>query len=168
MLKNVKFFWKMMVLAILTPVAVTVIAVIALIQTNALKSEFDNLYGFMLIPIMNLDQANLHHQALETSFVRLTQTNVSSSEKAEIYKAIGEDDKAMKAIVKRYKDEWVSSSSAEFTQSLADAGLLDLQRQEQEALDNFDLAYKTYSRSRDMAGWSKGRSRKPSKRYGCL
>ena len=81
----------------------------------------------------------------------LTQTTVSPSEKAELYKAIGEDDKAMKAIVKRYKDEWISSGSPEFTQSLADAGLLDLQKQEQEALDNFDLAYKTYSRSRDMA-----------------
>ena len=151
MLKNIKFFWKMMSLALITLFSVAVIATIAITQANLLKYEFDNLYGFMLIPIMNLDEASLHHQALETSFVRLTQTNVSPSEKAEIYKAIGEDDKAMKAIVKRYKDEWVSSSSPEFTQSLADAGLLDLQRQEQEALDNFDLAYKTYSRSRDMA-----------------
>ena len=67
-----------MVLAVITPIAVTAIAVIALSQTNALKYEFDNLYGFMLIPIMNLDQANLHHQALETSFVRTHSNNCIS------------------------------------------------------------------------------------------
>src|SRR5690349_22360815 len=112
MLRNMKFFWKMMVFAAITPIAVIVIAMIALTQTNLLKYEFDNLYGFMLVPIMNLDEANLHHKALETSFVRLSQPNVSASEKAELYKAIGADDKAMRAIVKRYKDEWISSSSA--------------------------------------------------------
>ena len=151
MLKNVKFFWKMMVLAATTPVAVTVIAMIALTQTNLLKYEFDNLYGFMLVPIMNLDEANLHHQALENSLLKLSQTDVTPSERMKINNAIHADDQAMTAIVKRYKTEWVSSSSAEFTQSLADAGLLDLQAQEQEALDNFDLAYRSYSVNRDLA-----------------
>ena len=151
MLKNVKFFWKIVILAAITPISVTAIATIALTQTNSLKYEFDNLYGFMLIPIMNLDEANLHHQALETSFARLSQTDVTPSERAEIYKAINSDDQAMRAIIKKYKSEWISSSSPEFTQSLADAGLSDLQREEQEALDNFDLAYKTYSVNRDKA-----------------
>jgi len=151
MLKNVKFFWKIMVLAAITPVAVTAIAVIALNQTNSLKYEFDNLYGFMLIPIMNLDEANLHHQQLETSFVRLSQTDVTPSERAEIYNAIYADDQAMRAIIRKYKSEWISSSSADFSQGLADAGLSDLQRQEQEALDNYDLAYKSFSINRDKA-----------------
>ena len=138
-----------MVIAFITPLSITAIAIIALTQTNLLKYQFDNLYGFMLIPIMNLDEANLHHQALETSFIRLSQADVSPDEKQEINKAIYADDQAMTKIVSRYKREWISSSSPEFTQSLAEAGLLDLQRQEQEALDNFDLAYKTYSVNRD-------------------
>ncbi len=124
MLKNVKVFWKMMVLAAFTPLAVAVIASIALTQTQVLKYEFDNLYGFMLIPIMNLDQANLHHKSLESSFLQLSQTNLSQNEKAQIYEAIRNDDDAMTAIVQRYKEEWLSSLSPEFTQSLSDAGTL--------------------------------------------
>jgi methyl-accepting chemotaxis protein len=149
MLSYIKFFWKMMLLAALTPIAVTVIATLALHQTSLLKYEFDNLYGFMLIPIMNLDEANLHHQALETGFVELSKTELSQNEKDEIYKAIRAHDEAMTAIVMQYKGEWISSSSAEFTQSLADAGLQILQEQEQEALDNFDAAYQVYAVQRD-------------------
>jgi len=149
MLRNIKFFWKMMILALITLLSVAVIATIAITQTGLLKYEFDNLYGFMLIPIMNLDEANLHHQELETSFIKLSRTDLSQSEKQNLYKAIREDDEVMAAIIQRYKEEWISSLSPEFTQSLADAGLSALQKQEQDALDNFDLAYQSYVVQRD-------------------
>jgi methyl-accepting chemotaxis protein len=63
----------MLILAFVTPVTIVLIAGTAIFQTNSLKYEYDNLYGFMLIPIMSLDQANLHLEEMKGNLEKLSQ-----------------------------------------------------------------------------------------------
>ena len=65
MIANLKMTMKFILLAVLIPISAGVVALIALRGTEKLKYEYDNLYGFMLLPIMDIDQGNLHLQRLE-------------------------------------------------------------------------------------------------------
>ena len=50
---------KIVILALCAPVVGIAMAGIAINGSGQLKYQYDNLYGFMLVPIMSLDQANL-------------------------------------------------------------------------------------------------------------
>jgi len=54
--RNVKLFWKFATLAAMIPLIAAIVAGLALRGTATVKYEFDNLYGFMLIPISRFRQ----------------------------------------------------------------------------------------------------------------
>src|SRR5690606_3542833 len=64
MLRNLRFFWKLMLLAVITPLSVLIVSAFAFYQSNLIKLEFDNLYQSTLVPIVNLDRGNLNHERL--------------------------------------------------------------------------------------------------------
>jgi len=66
-LTNLGMFWKLALIALMIPVAALSIAGAALNNTDRLKYEYDNLYGFMLIPIIALDEGNLHAETLSAT-----------------------------------------------------------------------------------------------------
>ena len=69
MIANLKMTMKFILLAVLIPISAGVVALIALRGTEKLKYEYDNLYGFMLLPIMDIDQGNLHLLAQLDRFI---------------------------------------------------------------------------------------------------
>ena len=57
MIKNISIFWKFAMIAFLMLLAAAAIVASALVNAGALKYEYDNMYGFMLLPIIDIEQA---------------------------------------------------------------------------------------------------------------
>ena len=149
MFRNLKLFGKFALIAVLTPLAVAVVAYVALSGTAKLKFEFDNLYGFMLLPIMDLDQANLHRQKLAGALDQLGRADLPATTRNELGALVRSEDQKMLALHDKYKKDWVTTASPEFTASLAAMGQSGLQRDEKSYLDQIDGAYARYQPLRD-------------------
>lgn len=141
MFRNLKLLGKFALIAVLTPLAVILIAAIALLGTGRLKLEFDNLYGFMLLPIMDLDEANLHREKLAGGLEQLARVDLSAGERQSLASQVRAEDKAMLDLHQKYKTEWVTTVSPEFTAVLAKLGQSNLQRNEADYLKQIDEAY---------------------------
>ena len=149
MFRNLKLFGKFSLIAVLTPLAVILIAAVALTGSNAikrdgidvLKYEFDNLYGFMLLPIMDLDEANLHREKLTGALDQLTRPDLTPSERGTLEALARREDEAMVKLHQKYKTEWVTTVSAEFTAALKKLNQSQLQVDEKSYLDRIDRAY---------------------------
>jgi methyl-accepting chemotaxis protein len=149
MFKNIRVFWKFALVALMIPLAASVIVASALINSGALKYQYDNLYGFMLLPIIDVEQGNLALERLQTNLHDLGRTDLSAEQRALDIKSASENDKQMLAIINKYKDHWKSSDSPEFTAILKRLGKQDLQNAESTTLSHFDAAYSAYLTQRD-------------------
>ncbi len=148
---NLKMSFKLFTLALMIPVAVLVVAAIGLNGTGSLKYEYDNLYGFMLIPISAIEQAANQQVDLMDKARQYTAPDLGPAEKAALQSAIQQEDAAVKAVIDRYKNEWVTTASPEFTAMLKQIGKDNLQAQEVAALDQFDTAHAAYlQQSQDL------------------
>ncbi|MCL4294754.1 MAG: HAMP domain-containing protein [Anaerolineae bacterium] len=148
-IRDLKLFRKLVLLALMIPLAIVIIGAIALRATDSLKYEYDNLYGFMLIPIMRLDQGNLHRQALMTSLNELARPNLPAEERSTLIKTIQAEDEAMRAAISQYEKEWLTTLSSEFSASLIAQNQQGLQTIEADALTQFHMAYDAYTANRD-------------------
>ncbi|WP_224362534.1 HAMP domain-containing methyl-accepting chemotaxis protein [Hyalangium versicolor] len=149
MVRRLKLFWKLALIAVLIPASVFLVLVLALRGTWELQSEYDNIYGFKLVPIMALDQANAHREALAGELRLLSRAPLSDEERAEQAAKVTDHEKELLAFIDRYKKEWVTSQSPEFTETLTDQGELKLQTDENSALELFDVAFAGYRPLRD-------------------
>lgn len=149
MLNNIKFIWKFTLLAALIPIAALIMAATGLLGAGSVKAEYDNLYSFMLIPIYNLEEANLHLKDLDQGLEDLRKPNLDDAERSQIISRIQNSDEQMRAVMTRYQEEWISTGSVMFTESLAKLGKSSLQDQEAEALAQFNEAYEGYASERE-------------------
>ena len=149
MIRDLKLIWKFVLLAMATPLAVALVASVALSGTGRLKYEYDNLYGFMLIPIMRLDQGNLQREKLDQAMTALARLEPTAPSRGELIRQAKAHDAEMTATIAQYKAEWVTSLSPEFTATLRSLGKLALQKQEAELLQQYDDAYQIFAGHRD-------------------
>lgn len=149
LIRNLRLLWKFVLLALTTPLAIAVVALLALRGTAQLKYEYDNLYGFMLIPIMELDQANLSRQIIEANLSELLRADVSPARRDQLTRTVQEEDRRMSKTIERYKAEWFTTLSPEFTHTLVKLGQISLQKRESELVSAIDEHYARYARLRD-------------------
>ncbi len=149
MIRNLKLVWKMMLQALMIPLAIIITVVIALNGTNKLKFEYDNLYGFMLIPIASLDQAALSQEQLNGSIYKFMHPDEALQDRTALSSVIQSEDEAMIAVIARYENEWVTTLSPEFTATLVALNQQGLQTDEANALAQFHTAYTAYASKRD-------------------
>ena len=151
MIHNLKLFWKLSILATIIPISIIIMATIALNKTNVLKYEYDNLYGFMLIPLLELDKGNLQREKLAFLLDNLIDhDDITNSEYAELVKEIRDKDKLISQFIAMYESEWLTTLSPEFTAVLHKLGKQDLQTIELNALAQFHQIYASYSIKRDV------------------
>jgi len=139
---------RIALLAVLVPVAVISVAWVSLQGTSSLKYQYDNLYGFMLIPIMSLDQANLAEQQIATDVAPITLGDakmIGPTSVADIQAA----DATLSTVIDEYANEWISTSSPDFTAALAAMGKSALQDEEAAALKKIQDAYAAWVPMRD-------------------
>jgi methyl-accepting chemotaxis protein len=149
MICHLSLFRKLALIALLIPLAAAAIAGIALKGIGVVKYEYDNLYGFMLIPIMALDEANLQRQVVEAAVLDLTRPFIAAHERTALSDTIRAADTAMVKLMTRYETEWLTTLSPEFTAVLAAQGQQSLQTDEANALAQFHTAYEDYIIRRD-------------------
>jgi methyl-accepting chemotaxis protein len=154
MFGKLKFLWKFTILAAIIPIAAIIVAGIGIIGSNSLKTQYDNLYSFMLIPIYNIEEANIHVKNISASFQVLKDPGLAADQRSSLLTGIQNEDKSMFAIMSRYDQEWISTASPDFTAALATYGKSSLQTDETNALKTYQQAYTQYSVERDaiMAG----------------
>jgi methyl-accepting chemotaxis protein len=149
MFGNLKFIWKFSILSAMIPIAAILVATFGVLGANSLKTEYDNLYGFMLVPVYNLEQANLHQKNIAADFDTLNDGNLTDAQRKALVSAIHDGDQQMVAIMTRYDNEWLSTTSADFTATLARMGKSSLQADEANALKQYHTAYAQYATQRD-------------------
>ena len=149
MFGNLKFLWKFSILAAIIPITAIIIAVVGVIGAELLKAQYDNLYGFMLVPIYNIEEANLHLKNLSTSLSALNNPELSDAQRSALVDTARKEDQQMAATMSRYDNEWLSTTSADFTATLARMGKSSLQTDETNALKQYHDAYALYAPERD-------------------
>ncbi len=156
MLRNLKLFWKFALVALMIPVAAVVVAGVAYTGTQRLKSEYDNIYGFMLIPIVKIGEASQALAALSNKLDELTLFEASPAEQTQLVNEVQDNDQALMAVISQYETDWLTTLSPQFTAQLKAAGKSNLQADEAEALQAFHTAYAAYAPKRDaiLAGTS--------------
>ena len=147
-MRNLKLIWKLMLVAAITPLAVSGLTAAALTGFGRLQAEYDNLYGFMLIPIINLDQANLERERLNVAVQVVANADSAPEAQAAQRAAARAADEALTAVLARYESEWLTTLSPEFTATLAAQGELALQQSEADALAAFQRAYADFAPQR--------------------
>jgi methyl-accepting chemotaxis protein len=151
MFNNLKFIWKFSILAVAIPLTAVIIAVIGLIGAGALKAQYDNLYSFMLIPVYNIEEADLHLKNISIDLDALNNSDLTGPQRSALVDAIGKEDQQMSAIMSRYDNEWLSTTSPDFTAALVSMGKSSLQTDEANALKQYHDAYTLYALERDTA-----------------
>ena len=145
MIKNLSLFWKFVLLASITPLSVVMVAVLALRGTGQLKYEYDNLYGFMLVPIMTLDNANLERERLAVAARDLNRSDLTDADRESLKAVIRTSADTVAKAMARYKSEWLTTLSPEFTQTLIRLEQEGLQRREVALLAELDRNYQIYA-----------------------
>jgi methyl-accepting chemotaxis protein len=142
-------FRKLILLAALVPIAVSAIAFVSLQATAQLKAQYDNLYGFMLIPIASLDGANLARQQIETDAAPLVDGSSTTLPDA-VRQDVRTQDAVIAALIDQYQNDWLSTLSPDFTAAVAAAGKQSLQTSEAAALKDLQDAYAAWTPIRDL------------------
>ncbi|MFL5350118.1 MAG: methyl-accepting chemotaxis protein [Hyalangium sp.] len=149
MVRRLKLLWKLALIAVLIPVSVFLVLMVALRGTWALQSEYDNVYGLRLIPIMALDEGNAHREALAGELRLMARAPLTAEERATRAAKVSEHEDALLSFIQRYKKEWLSSNHSGFSETVAEQGEQKLQLDEASALELFDVALAGYRPVRD-------------------
>jgi methyl-accepting chemotaxis protein len=143
MVRRLKLLWKLALIAVLIPVSVCLVQMVALRGTWVLQSEYDTVYG-KLAAIMALDEANLRREALAGELRLLARASLTAEERAAREAKVREHEEVLLSFIKRYKQDWISTQNLALTEALEDAGEQKLQTDELSALQLFDVAYAGY------------------------
>ena len=149
MVRRLKLFWKLALIAVLTPVSVVLVVLVALQGTWALQSEYDHLYGQRYLSVVALEEANAHREALSGDLRLLAWGTLPPEERAARVARAREHEEALLAFIGKYKKEWATANDARFTRLLASQDELKLQQDESSALQLFDVAHAGYQPLRD-------------------
>ncbi len=147
--RNIHVFWKFALLALMIMLSAGAVIGIALYHTSRIKYEYDNLYGFMLKPIIDLQDGKMYLEQLSDDVDSLMSPALVPAKRANSAASLQQHDQQLSDIVAKYKSTWVTTISPEFTEVLVSLGRQDLQASEADMLNQFDAAYQDYASRRD-------------------
>jgi methyl-accepting chemotaxis protein len=139
-IRNLSLFWKFTLVALTTPLAVLIVAAAALLGIERLKREYDNMHDFMLVPIMALDQANLDREILAWTLRELALEAPGSKEHNEKARTAGAAGENLAKTIAKYRSNWLTTASAEFSATLVEMGQAALQTNEVDALSRLEAS----------------------------
>ena len=151
MFGKLRFIWKFSILAALIPLTAIIISILGVAGVGSLKAQYDNLYGFMLIPIENIQEADIHLKNIMGAMTALNNSSLTDAQRSVVRDTIKKEDEELSKVMSRYDNEWVSTLSPDFTQALANYGKASLQKDEADALKQYHDAYAIYAMQRDAA-----------------
>ncbi len=143
-LDNLPFLYK---IAIIVMVLFVGSIIIALVNSNGLKTmryHIDNIYGFMLIPIITMSDAETNLLIIERNLETLEGAPDSQAAKTKIINDVKTAQNVVQKAIDRYNNEWVTTANPQFTATLAQFGALDKQKTEVAALEAINKIFKQF------------------------
>jgi GAF domain-containing protein/HAMP domain-containing protein len=139
--------WKMLLMVLVLFLGTLGVATAGYNGLQSLRYQLSNIYDFMLVPIVAINNADAALAKAQYLVDNLKQ--VSGEQLTKDITSIQADNKLAEDTITRYDIEWVTTTSSDFTKSLQDAGKLELQKQELAALGSFHTAFDEYKVSID-------------------
>jgi hypothetical protein len=136
--------WKMGTIVAVLFLGMAVVAYMGYSGLRALRYQLSNIYDFMLVPIVDI--SNAQTRLTENQYI-IQQIHTKQLSGIDIEQSIGKlrnNDALAAHVIARYQNEWVTTVSPEFTQILRDAGRIDLQQQEVAVLNELIAAFDQY------------------------
>jgi putative methionine-R-sulfoxide reductase with GAF domain len=130
MLLNMPIVWKIRLVLFSLTLAVAGIATVFYFGAQSLRVQIGNIYDFMLVPIVAINQAEGALADSRVDVLRVHNGELTNAEIQELALQIEARERFVAEVIQRYESEWVTTTSADFTQSLREAGKLDLQEKE--------------------------------------
>ncbi len=144
-LSNVSIAWKMVLMVAVLFLSILGITVTAYLGMQSLRYQLSNIYDFMLIPIVAINNADTALADSQYDIIQFVSNEVAVTEdQATRISDIEANNQLAEKIIARYQTEWVTTISPEFTQALREAGKLELQQQEVAALASLHEAFDAY------------------------
>ncbi len=140
--------WKMGAIVAILFLGMVGVAISGYYGLQALRYQISNIYDFMLVPIVAINNADASLADAQIKLENLDE--VGEDQIAQNIADIAASNKLTSDVIQKYDTEWVTTVSPEFTQALRDAGKLDLQQQELEALAKFHTEFDSYLAASDQ------------------
>ncbi len=141
LLDNLPFLFKIALIVLVLFVGTVVIALVNSNGLKAMRYQIDNIYNFMLIPIIALTDARKNILITERNLETVEASLDSQSTKTKIISEINVAQKVVQNALDRYNKEWVTTTSPQFTATLALANALDKQKTEVTTLEALNKNY---------------------------
>jgi len=140
--RSLSLRWKMGGIVAVLFIGMAAVAYTGYVGLQSLRYQLSNIYDFMLVPIVAINNADT---ALANAQIKLENLDeVGKTEAAQDAETIAESNKLAGAVIQQYDTEWVTTASPEFTQALREGGKLDLQQQEIETLAKLHTEFDSY------------------------
>lgn len=144
-LANISMAWKMGLMVFVLFLGTLGITVTAYLGMQSLQYQLSNIYNFMLIPIVAINNADIALADSQYDILQFVSNEAAVTEdQATRISDIQANNQLVEETLARYDTEWVTTVSPEFTQALREAGKLELQQQEVAALESFHVAFDAY------------------------
>ena len=121
-LSNLSLGWKMGLMVLVLSLGILGIAISAYVGIRNLRYQLSNIYDFMLVPIVAINQADTALADTQLQLVQSYNENSTAIEQEQYLAAIEANNRSAQSVITRYDTEWVTTVSPEFTQSLRQAG----------------------------------------------
>jgi putative methionine-R-sulfoxide reductase with GAF domain len=148
-LANISTGWKMTLMVFVLFLGILGITLSAYSGLQSLRYQLSNIYDFMLVPIVAINNADAALANAQYSILQTHSEDLSATEHAHYADSIASENQTAQDVIQRYDTEWVTTVSPEFTQALRDGGKLALQEQEVSTLAGYHTAYDAYLTSLD-------------------
>ena len=102
---------------------------------NSLRYQLDNMYNFMLVPIATLGDSRTQLSELRYNASRINE-QMPPGDKELLLEQMKKQFETFQSALKRYNQEWVTTTSPEFTATLKRLGQSELQMREVQSLKN--------------------------------
>jgi len=147
-LSNVPMAWKMGLILLILSIVMLWTVGMAHTGLNKMLGHVDNIYGYMLVPIISISSADSAMADNRFELQKMITEGVTPSQRAQSLATIEKNEQSIREMISQYDREWLTSKSPEFTGMLRSAGRLDLQEQEVETFDQFKTLFGEYEAAR--------------------
>ena len=143
-LENITVRQKLNMLIAVMTLGILAVFVISLRGAQTLRFHLSNMYDFMLVPITNITHAETELADIQVQLVGLSNGELSTTERSQYLETIKEKNESITTVLKKYETEWLTTTSAEFTQVLRDQNSLNLQADEVTTFSKLTTSFNKY------------------------
>ena len=134
--------WKMSSIVAILSLGLAVVAYAGYAGLQSLRYQLSNIYDFMLVPIVAINNADSALADAQLKLANLDEVELASA--VQNIADIEANNQLANDVIQQYDSEWVTTLSPEFTQALRKAGKLDLQQQELEIVARLHTNFDSY------------------------